>query len=410
MVKKRPLLPIFFTVFMDLIGIGIIIPILAVLFIRPEAGLLPLDYTLSQRTLLLGLLIASYPAAQFFGAPILGALSDRYGRKRMLLISLFGTLIGYIIFGIGIKLHSIPLLFASRILDGFTGGNIAIAMSAIADLSDAKSKVRNFGMMGVAFGLGFILGPFLGGKFADPSLISWFDYATPLWIAAGLSLVNIVLVIFFFVETLRKKRKVQVSPITGFRNIYKAFHKPHLRTMFTVSFLYVLGFMFFTQFFQVYLIDKFHVDQTEIGDMFAFMGVCIVLTQGLVTRNISKHFAPQQVLKYTILGLALTLPILLIPNAWIGLFFIIPFVSLFQGLTMPNTTATISNLAHADEQGEILGLNQSIQSAAMTLPPVISGIVYALHRTLPILISAVCIFAAWLVYIFFYRKHIAENI
>ncbi|MGZ4048911.1 MAG: MFS transporter, partial [Bacteroidia bacterium] len=152
---KSPLFTIFLTVFIDMLGVGIVIPVIAALLMDPGYSMLPAATSISTRTILLGFLIAAYPLAQFFGAPMLGALSDRYGRRKLLGLSLFGTLIGYLLFATAILEHNIFMLFASRILDGFTGGNISVALSAISDFSDEKSKSKNFGMVGAAFGLGF---------------------------------------------------------------------------------------------------------------------------------------------------------------------------------------------------------------------------------------------------------------
>ena len=191
---KAPLLTIFLTVFLDMLGVGIVIPVIAPLLLDPSHNMLSVDYTVEARTILLGFLIAAYPLAQFFGAPMLGALSDRFGRKKLLFISLIGTFAGYILFATAILEQNIYLLFFSRLLDGFTGGNISIALSAISDSSDEKSKAKNFGIVGAAFGLGFILGPYIGGKLADPGIVSWFNASTPFWFAAILTAVNLLFV------------------------------------------------------------------------------------------------------------------------------------------------------------------------------------------------------------------------
>ncbi len=408
--NRRALVPLLMTVFLDLLGLGIVIPIIAPLLLNPTAGLLPMATDNDTRAIVLGLLLAIYPFAQFFGAPILGAWSDRRGRRVVLIVSLLGTAVGYGLFAIGIMTKSLWLLFAARALDGFTGGNLATAQSAIADLSDEKSKARNFGLIGMAFGVGFVIGPYVGGKLADPNILSWFTFATPFWFAAALSIVNVALVWFMFRETMTTMRHTPLSLFTGFRNIGRAFQFPKLRTMFLVAFLFIFGFNFFTQFFQVYLIDKFHLSQSRIGDIFAYVGLWIAIAQGTITRPLARRFRPDQILRWSLLGLAVALPMLLVPPSIAWLLLAIPFVAIFNGLTQPNSLAVVSNQADRESQGEIIGINQSIQSLAMTIPPIISGFIVSIDRSLPIIVAGASVGLAWLVFImFFHRSHDAST-
>jgi len=384
---------------------------LPAVLLDPTSQVLPFSYDFSTRTLIYGFLIASYPLAQFFGAPILGTLADQYGRKKLLSVSLIGTMLGYVLFALGIVYNDIYLLFIGRILDGFTGGNISIAQSAIADISTPETKSRNFGLIGMAFGLGFIIGPYIGGKLADPSIVSWFTYATPFWLSVILTLINIILVLWYFPETLIKARKVKVSAFTGIINIKKAFAYKDLRTMFFVGFLLTVGFNFFTQFFQVFLIGKFHFDQSQIGDLFAFMGIWIAIAQGVILRPLSKKYKPKSILSISIILLALSFPLLLLPNKSFGIYLIVPFISIFQGLTQPNSTAIISNLASSDKQGEILGINQSIMSLAQAVPPIIAGFVTSISINLPTLFAAGSTIVAWLIFrLFFIKQQEIKNI
>jgi len=400
---KYAILPIFLIIFLDMIGFGIIIPLLAPLLLDPTVGLLP-GADLAARTFMLGLMVSIYPLAQFFGAPILGGLSDRSGRKKVLIISLAGTLLGYILFAVGIMANNIWLLLFSRALAGFTGGNISIAFSAIADISDAKSKAKNFGFIGMAFGFGFIIGPFIGGKLADPSLVSWFDFATPFWFAAILSLLNIFLVMKLFKETSTTRVNSKLSLMTGFKNIEKAFHLPDLRAIFLVIFLITFGFTFFTQFFSVYLIERFNFTQGNIGDLFAYIGIWIAIAQGVVMRPVSSRFSPEAILKFSILALAIILLIMLVPQDPIYLYVIIPFMAIVNGLTFPTYTAIVSNLSGKESQGEIMGINQSIQSLGMAIPPLIAGVIAAMDITFPLIAASGITFIAWIIFVLFYRK------
>lgn len=396
--------PLLLTVFLDLVGVGVVIPIAAPLLLDPKTNMLPIDYTLAHRSIILGFLLGSFALAQFFGAPILGAMADRYGRKIMLTASLVGTCIGYIIFALGIYEKSIFLCFLSRIVDGFTGGNIVIAMSSIADVTDEKNRARNFGLVGMSFGIGFVLGPYIGGKLADPSIVSWFNFATPYWFVAGLSAVNILLISLLFTETLPKATNTKISFNTGFKNIYAAFSDPSLRTIFFVVFFFAFGFNCFTQFFQVFMIEKHHYNLSDIANMFAYIGMWLAVTQGALTRPLSKKFQPHRIPAISLLCLGIAMPFLIMPDQSKYLYFILPFIAVFNGLSTPNITALVSLKAGPEKQGSIMGINQSMQSLAMAIPPIMAGFITSININLPIITASCCIIISWLIFVIFFKK------
>ena len=402
---KNPILTVFLTIFLDLLGVGIAIPVLAFVILEPTSGILNLAASTEFRNIILGLLIAAYPLAQFFGAPILGALSDRNGRKKLLTLSIAGSFIGYLLFAVGIITANLPLLFISRLIAGFTGGNISIAQSIIADVTKPEDKSKNFGLIGMAVGFGFIIGPFVGGVTSDPSVVSWFNYATPFWLASMLTLLNLFLVIFYLPETIKVKNHNEISILTGLKNILKAFKLPNLRVLFLVFFLLVFGFNFFTSFLQVYLYEVFNLSQSEVGNFFAFMGLCIALSQGLISRPLASRFKPATLFQFSLIGLSVALLLILIPTKSYQLYFVFPLISIFQGINMPNSTALVSNAATADSQGEVLGINSSIQAFAMAIPPIIAGVISSISPSLPILVGSGFIFLAWVVFIFIYKPN-----
>lgn len=399
---NKNLFSLLVTVFLDFLSFSIVLPILAPVLLDPARGILSPEYSYSLRTIILGFLIAAFPIAQFFGAPVLGVLSDKYGRKKILLISIFGTAVSLVFFAVGIQVQSLFLLFVSRVVNGITGGNVSTAQSAIADMSDAQSKTRNFGLIGMAFGLGFVLGPFIGGKLADPSIVSWFDYATPNWFAAILSFLNVAAIWFWFDETLlHPNAEATISFTSGFVHLRRAFSHANLRVIFAVVFFAMFGFTFFTQFFQVYLISKFNFNQSQIGELYAFVGIWIALTQGGLTRVLSKHLSPSKAIRISLLTLGLALIALLLPQqSWL-IYCVVPFVALSQGVTMPNMTAIVSNAASIHDQGEIMGINQSVQSVSFSIPPIIAGFVTSIDYRLPIILASAFVLVAWLVYMKF---------
>ncbi len=414
--KQSLLIPVLITVFIDLLGVTIVLPILAPLFLDLNQGIMPVDFSqltdvksqvaaiIRERTILFGFLIASFPLAQFFGAPILGAWADRVGRKKVLMISLVGTLTGYILFAYGVHTHVVWLLFAGRILDGFTGGNISIAFSAISDISTPENKTRNFGFIGMAFGLGFIIGPYIGGKLADPGIVSWFNFETPFWFSAILCLINIVLVSVYFYETLKEKSTGPVNFFQGFVNIGKAFSIRKLRTIFMVVFLLTFGFSIFTQFLQVFLIQKFSFTQSDIGDYFAYIGIWIAFTQGFIARKLSVRFNSVQAVSVFVLLLSMALGIVLLPDKVWLLYMVSPFIAISQGMVSPNLQTIVSNSAGAGQQGEILGINQSVQSLGQAIPPIVASYIVSINMNLPILTASVFTLLAWGVFVFVFRK------
>lgn len=377
--RGNPLVAVFSTIFIDLLGVGILIPVYPLLVLpNSPYRIVPADWSIASGFILLGWLSAVYPLAQFFAAPILGQLADRYGRKKVLAFSIAGTSISYAMFAVGVMTKNIPLLFASRIMDGITGGNISVAQAVISDISTAKTRARNFGLIGAAFGLGFIFGPYIGGKLADPSYVSWFSASTPFWFTSILSGLNVLVVLFLLPETLKVRSKHFVfNGLQAVTNIFRAFSKPGLKHVMPSTFLFNSGFTFFTTFFAIFLATRFGFKQGNTGDYFAYIGIWIAIAQGGVVPFVAKKFKDYQVLRFSMFGAAATfLAYLFIPSGeYKWLFLIPPFLSLFVGLTQAFTPTLISRVMPGDIQAESLGINASVSALAQAIPAVIAGYV-----------------------------------
>ncbi len=407
MKKNRVLIVIFLTVFVDLLGFGILIPILPQLLANPASPfyLLPRGYSVKQGYIIFGFLTGIYPLMQFIATPILGQLSDRYGRKPLLAFSLAGTSLSYVVFAFGIITKNLPLLFIARGFDGITGGNISVAQAAIADSTAPADRARNFGLIGAAFGLGFIIGPYLGGRLADPATVSWFSASTPFWFAAILAAINTLSVIFFFPETLKQFRVSAIHWAQSLINIGKAFNMKGVRSLYVTSFLFQGGFTFFTTFFGVFLISRFHYTQGNIGDFFAFVGLWIAISQAVVTRTISRLWRESAILRVSLIATGIFIFDFFVPGTGAGLLWIVPPFAIFNGLSQANIPGLISQSVDATRQGEILGVSASVQALAQSIPPILSGFIAAsITPESPILISAVVIVAAGIFFNIFYRK------
>lgn len=417
---NKALPAVFFTIFLDVLGIGILIPVLPLLVVPGPERILPASWSLTNGFILLGWLTAIYPLMQFFATPVLGQLSDRYGRRKILSISLFGTAIGYILFAVGILTKNIPLLFISRALDGVTGGNLSVAQAVVADVTPPEKRTRNFGLIGAMFGIGFVFGPYIGSKLASPgieffglfSTPNWFGPATPFWFTAALSIFNMFLILLFLPETnkhIERFKKIDFS--RAVHNIIKAATYPGLRVVFPSTFLYWFGFTFFTTFFQVLLFEKLHFNQANVGDYFAYVGIWIALTQVFITPQIAKRFKNYQVLRISLIGTGLGLLALLSVRNTTELLLVTPLFSIMNGQTLANSVALVSASADKKVQGEILGINASVQALAQAIPAAISGYVAAISIGTPVMVGSSIMMCGGLLFWILYRpgKHVLHE-
>jgi DHA1 family tetracycline resistance protein-like MFS transporter len=211
------------------------------------------------------------------------------------------------------------------------------------------------------------------------------------------------LVIRNFDETLKEKRKTQITFTRGFQNIFKSFSTPNLKVIFTVVLLVSLGFSFFTQFFSVFMFKKFDYGTKETGILFGWVGIWLVFTQGFIVRKMVRTLSPHKIMNVSLLALSIAIGILLLPDkAWM-FYFINPLIAISQGITSPNLTAIVSGRAGAERQGEMLGVNQSMISVGQIIPPLLGGYFSVIDVGLPIMAAASLIFLAWLVFVFIFK-------
>lgn len=392
---NRALATLFFTIFLDMVGVGILIPVIPAIFADPTSSHYLFSGDLHPRIgyILLGLMFALFSFGQFVGSPIIGQLSDKFGRKKLLLFSVSGTALGHALFALGVTWGSIPLLLATRFLTGITTGNIVVAQASIADITTPERRAANFGLIGAAFGLGFIVGPFIGGRLVDSALVSWFTAATPFWFASLLSVSNLFFIMTMLRETnVEIKRGQRIDWGRSVRNIFHALQLTSLRPLFITGFLFNTGFTFYMTFVSVFLFYQFGFTETALGNYFAYIGLWIIFTQGVVTRALNKRWSEGQILQRSIVASGLcVLAILLSPqSSW--LYFIVPFFAIAVGLTGANLTALLSRSAPSSVQGEILGLNGSVNALAMALPPLLAGTIAAtFDPQAPLIISSAII-------------------
>lgn len=374
MTKDKRLTTIFIVAFINLVGFGIIIPLLP--YYAETFGADEMD---------VGFLIASYAAAQFIGAPIWGRFSDRYGRRNALSISVAGAAVGYIIFGLA---NSLTVLFLSRMLAGFMGGNISVAQAYIADITDAKDRARGLGLIGAAFGLGFVTGPALGG------LLSNWGYAAPAFGAAILDTLNLLAIYFWLPESLtreqREYKKQHHEPRFGLDDLIRALKRPLVGSLLNTQFIFSMAFATFTTVFALFAQHRLHLDAQQTGYVLAYVGVLIILVQavliGRLTARLSEGFLlfwstvlmSFALLAWAFVGTVLTLLIVLIPLALAG------------GVFRTVVNSVLSKAVEKEEIGGTMGLSASLESFTRIIAPSFGGFIMGqLGSSAPGIMSAI---------------------
>ncbi len=354
MKNKRSLITIFLVVFIDLLGFGLILPLLPYIAERFEAS--PLQ---------IGLLTAVYSFFQLIASPILGRLSDRYGRKKLLIISQLGSAFGYLLLGLA---GNLPLLFLSRIIDGITGGNISIAQAYIADVTTKKNRAQGMGLMGAAFGLGFIFGPAIGGA------LSKISYSTPAYFATAVSLLTVLTTIFFLKETVNTKVAVK-SPRTKF----SLAEFKRVLSLYPIGLLIIVFFLTNTSFstmqgtFALWTQKTFNFAPVNNGWLFTYIGILAVLFQLRLLPFVTKRFREKTILLWSLVFMAIgmfLIPLSFNPDfLYVALF----FMPLGQALAMPTVQAMATENVPPEEYGETLGVMQSAGSFGRIIGPIIGG-------------------------------------
>src|SRR5215218_6362969 len=357
--KRSPLLVIFVTVFIDLVGFGIVIPVLP-FYVEGTR------FNASPRAV--GLLFASYSIMQLVFTPILGRLSDRHGRRPVLFFSLIGTSIGFFILGFATTLW---MLFLGRIIDGITGGNISTAQAYIADVTTEENRAKGMGLIGAAFGLGFIFGPAIGG------ILSRWGAHVPFLFAGALSLANATLLYFVLPETVGPGHPARASAAAGrWSQLASALRQSRLAFVLAVYFLFVTAFSVMTSSFGLFTLYRFGFDAHDTGWIFAFVGDVGALVQaGLIERVVKACGEPPRV---NLGALLFTASLVLIPftGPHTGTAALLALGALFalgNGLATPSLTSLASKSAGAGEQGGVLGVTQSVASLSRVVGPLVSA-------------------------------------
>ena len=374
---KRRLITVFAIVFVDLLGFGLILPLLP--YYADNYGASPI---------IVGLLASSYAAAQLIGAPVLGRLSDRHGRRPILLVSIAGTALGFLLLGLAEPLGRtlagdssvatanaiiLAILFVSRILDGVTGGNISVAQAYITDITDEENRARGLGLIGAAFGLGFIIGPAAGGLLSAGE-----RYAVPAFVAAAIATLNWFAVLFWLPESLTDKIRAELAKqpakaILSVRELANALQRPRFGPLLNIRFFYGLAFATFTGVFALYAQYHLGLDSTGTGYTLAYVGLLSVLVQGVAIGRLTKRFPENRLILGAVIVLAFSLLAwAFTPNVWLLLVVLAP-LAFASGVLNTVINSSITKAVYPEEVGGALGVAASIESLTRVVGPAAGG-------------------------------------
>jgi MFS family permease len=384
--SKRAQLAVFITVLVDLLGFGIVIPLLPIyaktLAAHPSGWMVWVNHTLGLQTpgaFWAGTAFVSFSVMQFLATPVLGRLSDLVGRRPVLWVSLMGTALGYLIMALTGRFEWV---LAARVLDGITGGNISVAQAAMADLTPPEERSKVMGLIGAAFGLGFVLGPFLGGTLAGSSLGKHFavehGWTLPFLVAGGLSLLASLLVIAWLPETLSVETRLAARQQESRGHaLLVALKRPGMAQLLAIALLAMTGFAMMEGTFSLLVNQRFNFGPTEVGYLFGCFGILIVIYQGGLVRIVAKRLPERFALLAGLVLMAVFLPFL--PSApwkWPFLLVMIP-LAWGSGMNNTATSALASQLTPAEDQGSLFGVLNAVSGIGRILGPGLGTFVFA---------------------------------
>lgn len=380
--NRRALTLLFLFVFVDVLGFSLILPLL------PYYAA-----TFGATAEVVGLLLGANALTQLLGAPILGRLSDRFGRKPLLLLSLAGTVVGFLMLGLA---RSLAMLFASRIVDGFLGGNISLAQAYISDVTDGKERTKGFGLIGAAFGLGFIFGPAMGGVLAGGG-----NYALPALVAAGLSLLNLLGVLLGLSESLppeeRERRARNPRAAFSLQILWETLRLPCVGPLLQTQLFFSLAFTLFETVFSLFARERLGLDARTTSFVLTYVGILVVLVQGVGIRLLVRRFTDKQLVFGGSALLALSLLAWAFSQSLGMLLAVLAPLALASGVLRVAVNTALTRSVWPEEVGGTLGLSASLSSLARVVSPTVGGFLLGqVGAFTPGVLGALLM--AWLVY------------
>ena len=370
------------TVTLAVAGFSLPSPVLAPLLLDPAQGMLMPEASDWSRKVWLGVIMGLYPLFQLVGAPWLGKLSDRHGRKPVLTLCLVGVLVGYALMALGIAWRSLPLLLLSRVVEGFFNGDIAIVQAMAADMSTAKTKARSFAWINIGMNLGWVVGPMIGGYAAVVSG----DYSLAAWLAVAMTLVNLLLVFWLLPNRPAAARSEQPAPALSSRQLLL---QPALLPYFVLTLLSYGAVQLYFTYFNVWLVERLAWDPVQLAQAAVMVSVPMILGSWLGSR-LARHWRGSSLGVAGHLVMAAGMLMFVLPGHWWGL--ALTFIPTGIGMSLGElaTSVAVSNRSHAEQQGQAMGLYRGLAVGSEILAVVVGSLVLLAGTEWPFYLAALC--------------------
>lgn len=373
---------IFIVMFTEILGFSILLPVL------PFLGL-----SLGLNALEISIVLSLFSICQLFSAPIIGKLSDRYGRKPLLLTSQLATFAGFMLLGFA---NAVWILILARVVDGLLGSNFTVSQAYISDIIESKDRTKVFGYSSAVFGAALIFGPLIGG------VLSTINYSTPMFLAAGISLISIILMIFYITESLEvrvESVKLRSEDIVPIQDVKRFFKDSKIRGIIVIFFIYNLGFFLFMSTFSLFAEKQINIGSLEIGFLLTWMGVLRVFFQSVLFTPIQKKIGEDLTLKIGVLTMIIPMVILIFTTTYWIIYIAFLFLAYGTGVSRPILTSKLSKSVEREEMGSVMGVNNSFGSIAQIIAPIVGGaiLLYLPSQFLPFSSGLIllCILLLW---------------
>jgi len=399
--KKQISVFLTFVIFIDFMGVATVVTLFPHLLLSAN-GMFSNAITEGNKLILMGIFLAIYPLGQFFGASALGKLSDYYGRKKILIITLVGTFVGFLGSAISVEISSAALLFVSRLLAGLSAGNVSVAQASLLDISTAETKSRYVSYGQMAMGSAYIVGPVIGAWLSQSTVVSWFNESTPFWFFSAILIVLLIITFTTYQETQMAPKREKINLLQGFQQIYQALGDKKLNKAFLVWLVFVSGWWLFESFMPTFLLQNFHFTTVQIGNLLAFNGALYAAFQYLIVQKVAKKMSPVTMARISIgiAGIAI-ISIGIAHNTFQLYMGMIAFV-LTMGFSIPGIITHIANMAGDKDQGQAMGMVNSIQAFATVLVMLLGGYINSINSHLSVIAGGAVVILSWLIFIAYF--------